>query len=502
MNQLRFFVSSVSSVSFVSFAALVLSVLVSAGCGGVGARQANGSGETLPGRIRPLFEHGWAHPRDLTFAENRFAPPDPTAALVVTPSKLRAYVIPDSALRMVQVTAAAPFGRSSEGINEAGAAELLSRLLSQQIDERLGEAVLSRVQVDQDVDVTRFTLQVLAGDWPTALAALIGALREPRFDSRAIQGFRTGPGFARQTRGLGGVAFRPAVELSRLLSTYPIAPPDAGLGVRPDAVRRIASIALRPASLAVGVGGGVSREPVERALHELTAGWETGGVPAQVAPIPRAGTSTASRVRAIEETGYTTWIAVGHPIPPIDAADETAVAVMTDLLNIRLTIAVREIRGLANATQLVVPATTRSGSLLHVRSGARPESIAPIIRFSIDELTRLREPTGTASPEELEQVKGGLVLGKWQGSLDSAPDASATYATETARFGSLDHLLKWPAAVRSVTAQAVTAAARKYINPAALGWVLIGQIDEARKARHPRWPVALDELMETSAGTR
>jgi predicted Zn-dependent peptidase len=94
----------------------------------------------------------------------------------------------------------------------------------------------------------------------------------------------------------------------------------------------------------------------------------------------------------------------------------------------------------------------------------------------------------------LEQVKGGIVLGKWQGLLDGALDASATYAAETARFGSLDHLLKWPTAVRAVTSQAVSAAAQKYINPSTVSTVVIGQVEEARKARHPRWPVGLDEV--------
>ncbi len=477
-------------------------MLLSAGCGGAVARQADTQSETLPGRTRPLLEHGWAHPRDLTFAENRFTPPDPKATLIVTPSGVRAFVIADATQQVVQLTAAVPFGRSAERINEAGAAELLSRLLSQQVNERLGASFLGRVQVDQDMDLTRFTLQVLADDWQPALSALVGTLREPRFDVAAIEAYRTGPGFARQTRGLGGPAFRPAVELSRLLSTYPIAPPDPGLVVRPEAVRRVASRALRPGALVLGVGGGITRAPVERELQTMTAGWQSAEGSDNVAPIPRPGNSSSSRLRSIEEPGYTTWIALGHPMPPIEPADEAAVAVMTDLLNIRLTIAVREIRGLANATQLVVPATTRSGGLLHVRSGARPESIAPIIRFSLEELTRLREPPGAPSPEELEQVKGGLVFGKWQGSLDSAFDASATYANETARFGSLEHLLKWPDAVRAVTAQAVSAAAQKYTNPSNMGTVVIGQVDDVRKARHPRWPVALDELAASGAATR
>ena len=96
---------------------------------------------------------------------------------------------------------------------------------------------MGRVQADQDVDLTRFTMQVLAEDWQPALAALVDALRHPRLDAAAIDAYRTGPGFARQTRGLGGPAFRPAVELSRLLATYPLAPPDPGLSVRREAVR-------------------------------------------------------------------------------------------------------------------------------------------------------------------------------------------------------------------------------------------------------------------------
>jgi predicted Zn-dependent peptidase len=449
-----------------------------------------------------LLEHGWAHPRDLTFAENRFTPPDPKAALVTTASGLRAYIVPDATQRVVRITAAVPLGRSLEQANETGTAELVSRLLSQQIDDRLGAAFLGRVQVDQEMDVTRFTLQVLTEDWQPALSALVAALREPRLDPVAIDAYRTGPGFSRQTRGLGGPAYRPAVELARLVAAYPIAPADPGLTARRDAVRHVASRALQQGALALGVGGGVERVPVERELQALTAGWQSAAGPSDASPVRDVVNSSSSRFRSIEEPGYTTWIALGHAMSRIDPADEAAVAVLTDLVNIRLTIAVREIRGLANSTQLVVPATTRQGGILHVRSGARPESIAPIIRFSLEELTRVREPAGAPSPEELEQVKGGIVLGKWQGSLDGALDASATYALETVRFGSLDHLLKWPYAVRAVTAQAVSAAAQKYINPATMGTVIIGQVDEVRKARHPRWPVALDEVTGSGAGTR
>jgi zinc protease len=186
-------------------------------------------------------------------------------------------------------------------------------------------------------------------------------------------------------------------------------------------------------------------------------------------------------------------------MPRIAPEHEAAVAVMADILNIRLNIAVREIRGLANQAVLYVPATTRHPGLLHVRTGGRPESVAPLIHYSLQELSRLREPGGLPTTEELEQVKGGLVLGKWQGSLDGARAASATYAVETVRHGSLDRLTGWPSAVRAVTAENVRAAAETYVHPDRMVTVIIGQLDSVRKARHPRWPVTLDQVMAAAS---
>ena len=40
------------------------------------------------------------------------------------------------------------------------------------------------------------------------------------------------------------------------------------------------------------------------------------------------GKPTSDRFRTIDEPGYTTWIAVGHPMPNISPADEAAVAVI------------------------------------------------------------------------------------------------------------------------------------------------------------------------------
>src|SRR6185295_13715885 len=108
-------------------------------------------------------------------------------------------------------------------------------------------------------------------------------------------------------------------------------PPDAGVTVRPEAIRNIASRSLRPSAVAIGIGGAVTQDEAQRQLETLTAGWKAPGAISDIAPADAAPHTVADRSRTIDEPGYTTWIAIGHPIPKIAPADEAAVAVMTDV---------------------------------------------------------------------------------------------------------------------------------------------------------------------------
>jgi predicted Zn-dependent peptidase len=472
----------------------VLPIVIVLGAAAACARANAREGELLPGRTRPVLEHDWPHPRELTFGANQFRPPDPRTALVTTPSGVRAYIIPADQDRLAQISAAISLGRGSERGSEMGAAELISRTIQRAVGERLGDAFPARVQVEQDVDLTRVSVQVLPDNWQPALAAVAGALREPGFDDSAIASYRTGPGFARQSRGLGGPTYRPAVELARMSGGYPIAPPEAGKTLDRAAVTGLAERSLRAGAVVFGIGGKVVRAEVERALREVTAGWSAGASAASSASM-QPSASSDRRFNTIDEPGYTTWVALGHSIPRIAPEHEAAVAVMTEIINIRLNIAAREMRGLANQTVLQVTATTSHPGLLHVRTAGRPESIAPLIKFATEELTRSRGQNGLATADELAQAKGGLVLSQWQRSLDGARAASATYAAETVRRGGLDRLTGWPDAVRAVTAEHVRAAAERSIQPDQIRTVIIGQLDAVRKARHPRWPVTLDDVM-------
>ena len=88
----------------------------------------------------------------------------------------------------------------------------------------------------------------------------------------------------------------------------------------------------------------------------------------------------------------------------------------------------------------------------------------------------------------------------WQPSLGLATSASGTYAVEHVRQGNTDQLMGWPRGVRAVTASDVKAMARQYLDPATMVTVVVGPLARIREARHPRWPVALDELEASLSG--
>ena len=60
--------------------------------------------------------------------------------------------------------------------------------------------------------------------------------------------------------------------------------------------------------------------------------------------------------------------------------------------------------------------------------------------------------------------------------------------------------MSWPDAVRAVTAADVKRVAQEYLDPADFTTVVAGPLAEIRAARHPRWPVALDDLEAELSG--
>jgi predicted Zn-dependent peptidase len=490
-------------------------LLIAAGGLTAGCRSGTQSdGDRLPGRSRPIVVTDWPHPRDFKFAPSSFTAPDPDKALAKTTNGLRAYIISDPADTVVRMTAAVPIGRLYEGTGERGASALLLQLLTRD-DPSDGERPLSlrleslgtSLQVEEMLDATRIAIEVLPEDWHDALRILTDVLRRSRFDDGVIHAYKAGSGYSPVLAGTAGNTFRPKVELERIVAGYPVAPTDPGTPVSPEAVRALASRSLAPDQVVLGIGGHVARDDVEKALDELTTGWKTSGQrvePATVAAQSKAepGQQGGSpRLHTVDLTSLEGWIAIGRRIGPVPETDRAALAVAADVVNTRLNITTREIRGLSNRTSFELPDTANGAGVLLIRSGGRTEAVAPLVKFSVEELARMTKPEDTIADDELARAKGNLTLAKWQGMLDGARQASATYALELLRKGGTTELMKWPATIQAVTTAQVKTAAQNYFKPFEMATVVIGPLEKIRKARHPRWPASLDELASTAPST-
>ena len=461
---------------------------------------------TLPGRSRPIFEHDWPAPGEVLGGPSSFTPPDPGEALFEASSGVRAYIVPAASDPLVRITAALPLGRLHEAEGEAGASGLLTHLLTTRGAAGAGEPLSLRLaelgtslSVAESLDATQISLNVLPEDWREGLELLVAIVRNPDLDAAAIRGYRAGAGYDMPMAGIAGAGYRPKVELERFVHGVPLAPPAPGTSVSPAAVRALAARSLAADHVVFGIGGAVSHAEAEEALESATEGWAASGEsppePAVIEPGEPSG-----RFHAVEVPSLEGWIAIGRAVGAVPDVDRAPLAVLRFILAERLNIAAREKRGLANRDDFEVPETASGTGLLLVRTGGRPEAVGPLVRYSLEEIGRMHDADTPVTDAEVTRAQGWLLGAVWQRSLELAADASRTFAVEQVRHGGADRLMAWPDAVGAVTAAEVKRVALEYLDPADFTTVVAGPLSEIRAARHPRWPVALDDLEAELSG--
>ena len=333
----------------VALVVVACAVLAFAGCD---------ADDTLPGRSRPTFEHDWPDPGDLALGPSAFTPPDPGEALFEASSGVRAYIVSAAADPLVRITAALPLGRLHEAEGEAGAAALLTHLITTRgsvgargpLSLRLAELGTSLSAVET-LDATHLSLNVLPEDWRDGLELLVALIRNPDLNAAAVREYAAGPGYSMPMAGIVGDGYRPKVELERRIHGYPLAPPDPGTTVSLAAVRALASRSLAADHVVFGIGGAVSRDEVEDAFESATRGWEPSGESAPEVAVIEPG-EISSRFHAVDVPSLEGWIAIGRAVGAIPQSDTAPLAVLRFILAERLNIAAREMRGLANRGRL------------------------------------------------------------------------------------------------------------------------------------------------------
>ncbi len=419
-------------------------------------------------------------PANIEARTRRFALPN-GARVALLPKKTRAQSVRLS-MQMKLGTADTLKGQAAvaeltaamleRGTRKLGYKELRNAL------ERL-RAQLSVAGSGQGVEVS---LQVQRPQLAQALALMVDVLQAPAFDAAEFEVLRNQAvsGLERmkdEPQALGMNALQRAV--TPLPKDHPAAVPSitehlaALKAVTLDQVKAFHARFYGTQACSMAVVGDFDAAELEKALGTAFGGW-TAKEPFVLAADPFVAVP-ASTVEFKTPDKANAWMGLGTTLPLTeDSADFPALELGTNLLgggaSGRMFVSLREQKGLTYGAYawLQVPVQAERATLQGTVIFA-PQNLAAVQK-GVDEVLA---QWSTITPAQLDLARGELLNGRLQERADDG-----NLAHELARQGRLGRTMAWEAKLderlKALTAEQVTAAVKKYVDPAKLVRVQAG----------------------------
>ena len=403
---------------------------------------------------------------------------------------LKLVVAPRSAVPVVNLQLLLDAGFAADQFGEAGTARLAMAMLDE------GTKTRSALQISDELarlgaglgagsalDSSSVTLSALKENLDKSLDLYADVVLNPSFPDDELERLR------KQT--LAGIQQEKTSPRSLALRTLPVllygeghaySNPLTGSGTE-ESVRRITRQALvdyhgtwfKPDNATLIVVGDTTMEEIRPKLEKAFGGWKPGEVPRKnLATVPAPG---AERVFLIDRPGAEQSIILAADLAsPMGGVDEAALETMNEILGGssitgRLGKNLREDKAWSYG----------ANSFIANAKGQRPFiAYAPVQTDKTKEsMTEIRKELsgmlgGTpVTAEELDTAKASRTLslpGRWETSGAVLGDLS-----EIVEYGLPDDYWdRYAGAMRAVSAEQVTAAARQAIRPDGLTWVVVG----------------------------
>jgi len=441
---------------------------------------------------------------ELTFPETGFTPPDPSKHLSRLPTGVRAFLVPEPLLPMVQATVLVDAPALADPAGKEGLSSLLANII-----QRTGTTTRQRTEIEAELARLNATLTVAADEHATRLHLVSPPASSPA--ALALVGsLVTGPDLAavfeaerdRLAVAAGRAADSPLAQ-ARLLfdtalygATHPVARRATASSVRAitlEDVRALHASRYTAARMSVAVSGSLERAAMDRAVRHAFAGVRSGDATrasSAAAPPKVAGRVVVTKHLDIRQ-GH---VLIGHAGIQGTPADHAALEVMNYVLSgggfvSRMMKLLRTDTGITSALYgSVEPGRAVVNPYLWRFSG-RPETIAQGVRLALEQIARMRE--GGVSEEEFEAARTAYVDGLVPASYETAHEIATSLATK-ALFGLYDYQSpqylnyyagdgEQLAALRKLTREDVNRAARTYLDPANLVIAVAGPMDVIRE---------------------
>ena len=441
----------------------------------------------------PSLAQDLTHPREMGLPASDFARPDPADYELALENGLVAYVAEADQVPLVTLSAFVRAGLVSD--DTQGAAEALQAALkdagpagvpADDFKRRL-RAMTADFTVAMHDEWTEISLNVPTEDLDEALKIFAGLLRSPEITGQSIErAARSAAPAARDLGGESGAALYEGSMTAAVRHFYDIIYADHPYGRRPGkddfdklSVEDVAAFHATyfvPGNVVIAVAGDIDVEAVNAELAENFGDWPAAEVP-EAERMPTVSRSKTA-LHHFPSNKLQSWLVIGHDLPPIPIEEQAAFDVMNYIvgeyhMNTRLMRETRYKYGYTNDASSFAEDRWYGPGGYTFRSYSRPEVIENIYRNIMGELVRIREEE--VSERELFVAVGALTDGAFQVRYLDGYALTRSFALERLRYGNHDRSASYVSRVRAVTKQDVLEAAQKYIRPADMQVVLLGE---------------------------
>ncbi len=426
--------------------------------------------------------------------------PVPEVATTTLPNGLTVVVVPRPGVPLVELRLRVPFAAGSPrgALQHAARASVLSGavLLGTARHDAIGIAEAlqghgAELSVGADPDRLLFSTAMLAEGLAPVLDVLAEVLTEAAYPGDQVEGERERVAERIAiARSQPGVIARSALALRRY-GTHPYAAPLPA----PDLVTKVAAPALRklhrerllPAGSTLVLVGDLDAAAATDAVAAALGGWAGEGTAAGAPPAP---TLAAGHLELVDRPGAVqSNIRLGGPAPGRTDPDLPAVRlagmVFGGYFSSRLVENIRERRGYSYSPRSAVDHLAAASSFL-VEADVATEVTGAAFLETWAELGRMALAPVTEA--ELDAARR-YVLGSMALSTATHAGLASTLSALAGSGLSAEWLAEHQRALGEVTVEQVQEASRRYLSPAALTAVVVGDAERVTDALRALGPV-------------
>lgn len=456
--------------------------------------------------LAPVFGSALAaqiasHPDELTFPELTFTPPAPAEYRHELDCGVTAYIAENHAVPTFELSILVRTGSMYEPLEKAGLAEMTGHLMRNggvagltagELDERLAYLAGS-IDVRMMGDQARVSLFCLSKDVAEGVDLLRRVLREPAFDQAVLDRHRADMLSELEQSNASTASIEDREWAFLLYGDHPCTHRYRRTAASLQSITRedVADFHRRfffPANFVVAVSGDFQTQEAIETLDALFADWPSPRI--MIPPVTDRVAAPAPGVYMVpKEDVNQSRIRIGHLGVKRDIPEQYALLLMNDILggggfSSRITRRVRSDEGLAYSTGSRFDRPVDYPGTFRAWFQTKHATAAFGSRLIVEEIKRIREER--CSDETLAISKASFI-GNLVNPFSSKNSIVETFAQDDFTGRPDDYWREYEQNIESVTPEQVQDAARTFLHPDELIFLVVGDPDAAQAGseEHP-----------------